>query len=105
MKKKPELAASSLSEIPLAIPKDSDISLLIKTMDNVWVRVSIDGKVIFQNELRKNSSESWNAKERIDLKIGKPEAVQLYINKESILLPKLSQNIVITKNSLKINPK
>lgn len=100
--KKPLLVESQKA---LSIPKNEDIELLIKTREPVWLKVTIDGKVIFQSELRKNSAETWRAKKSAELKIGKPEMVELFINKEPILSPRLGQNILITKEFLKVNPK
>lgn len=101
-KKKAVLSESTRA---LSIPKNEEIALLIKTKDETWLKVTTDGKVMFEGTLRRGLNETWRAKEKLELKIGKPEAIELSVNSEAILSPKLGQNILITRDSLKINPK
>ncbi len=86
----------------LSIPENEDISLVLKASEPVWAKVTVDDKVIYQNELKRSSEEAWNAKEKIELKIGKPESVEFYVNNEPINLSRIGQNIIITRNLFKV---
>lgn len=87
-------------------PKEtvSVIRLGIRSKEDCWVQVKSDGKVIFQNILRRGRFENWQAKEKIELALGSAGAVELEINGRLISsLGRRGQsikNILITKEGL-----
>lgn len=92
-----------------ALPKASsfsDIRLTILAKDNCWIKLKSDGKVVFQNTLKKGRSESWQAKEKIELSLSDARAVDLQVNEK--LITNLGRkgmalkNIIITKDGLTV---
>jgi len=83
-----------------------NITLDIHAKENCFILVKSDGRVMFQNILRKGRSESWQAKDKIELSLGNAGAVELEINGKRI--PGLGRkgqalkNISITKEGLSI---
>lgn len=89
-------------------PKDatSGIRLGIRAKDDSWIRLKADGKIIFQNILKKGRQESWQAKEKIELSLGNAGVVDLEVNGKIIApLGRRGQslkNILITKEGLSV---
>ena len=84
----------------------SEIMLVIKARENCWVTLKADGRVVFHRVLEKGRSESWKAKERMELSLGNSGVVELEVNGQ--LFPNLGRkgqalkNIVITKKGMEI---
>lgn len=82
------------------------ITLDIHARDNCFIQVKADGRVIFQNILKKGRSESWHAKDKIELSLGNAGSVDLEVNGKRISsLGRKGQalkNILITKEGLDI---
>jgi cytoskeletal protein RodZ len=82
------------------------IRLGIRAKDNCWLQIKTDGRVVFKNILKKGSSESWQAKEKIELSVGNAGVIDLEINGKPI--PRLGRrgqvlkNILITSEGLNI---
>jgi len=80
------------------------ITLDIYAKDNCFIQAKCDGRIIFQNILKKGRSESWQAKEKIELSLGNAGAVELEVNGKRISgLGRKGQalkNILITKEGL-----
>ncbi len=80
------------------------IKLGIRAKDDCWMQVKTDGKVIFQNNLKKGRFENWQAKEKIELSLGNAGVVELEVNGKFI--PSIGRrgqsikNILITKDGL-----
>lgn len=72
-----------------------------------WVSVKVDGKVVFHGVLAAGRSESWSAKEKIELSLGDAGAVELQVNDQRFAnLGRRGQplkNILINKEGLKIS--
>lgn len=72
-----------------------------------WVSVKVDGKVVFHGVLAAGRSESWSAKEKIELSLGDAGAVELQVNDQRFAnLGRRGQplkNIIINKEGLKIS--
>jgi len=84
----------------------SEIRLGILARENCWVTLKADGRLIFHGVLRKGKSESWQAKEKIELSLGNAGAVELVVNGERISsLGKRAQarkNILINREGLTV---
>jgi cytoskeletal protein RodZ len=95
------------SSLPVAIKDNSGrISLGIRTKENCWISLRLDGKLIFQRVLEKGRFESWDAKDKIELSLGNGNAVELQVNGQIFSnLGRKNQalkNIVITKEGLSV---
>jgi len=72
-----------------------------------WISAKADGKTIFHGVLARGRSETWRAKEKIELSLGDAGAVELQINDQRF--PNLGRrgkplkNILINKEGLKIS--
>ena len=94
----------------LALPKEAlgGIRLFVSAKESCLVFIKVDGKVVFHRVLEKGRSNTWKAKERIDLSLGNASAVEIIVNGQRFtnLSHKRGQplnNIVITeKDGLKI---
>ncbi len=90
--------------LPREIP--SVIRLGIRARDNCWVYLKVDGKVVFQRVLERGRSETWQAKNKIELSLGNAGAVELEVNGQ--LFSNLGRkgqalkNILVTKEGLNI---
>ena len=64
------------------IPRGSGggISLVISAKDNCLVFVKADGRVLLHRVLEKGRSDSWKAKEKIELSLSNAAAVELIVN-------------------------
>ncbi|MDP2927350.1 MAG: helix-turn-helix domain-containing protein [Candidatus Omnitrophota bacterium] len=72
-----------------------------------WISVKVDGKVVFHGVLARGRSETWQAKEKVELSLGDAGAVELQVNDQRFAnLGRHGQslkNIVINKEGLKIS--
>jgi len=84
----------------------SGIRLGIRAKDKCYVNLKVDGRTVFQGELKKGRFESWQAKDKIEFALGNAGVVDLEVNGKLISnLGKKGQalrNIVVTKDGLSI---
>ncbi len=84
----------------------SGVRLTIRARETCLLQVKLDGKVFFYGRLTKGRSETWQAKEKIELLVGNAGVVELHVNDKFYSnLGKKGQtlrNIVITKDGLNI---
>lgn len=82
----------------------TEISLVMSAKERCYAVVKVDGRVVFQRTLERGRSDSWKAKEKIELTLGNAGAVELIVNGQRFdKLGKRGQprkNIVITKEGL-----
>jgi cytoskeletal protein RodZ len=115
--KKPQAKAQTRAAAPLSasqaaaikVPKESSggVSLVVSAKENCLILVKVDGRVVLHRVLEKGRSDSWKAKERIELSLGNAAAVELIVNGQRFTkLGRKGQqlkNIVITeKDGLRI---
>ncbi len=64
------------------LPKETSggISLVIAAKENCLVFIKVDGRVVLHRVLEKGRSDSWKAKEKIELTLGNAAAVELIVN-------------------------
>jgi len=97
---------SQVKEALLQKEIPSVIRLGIRARENCWVSLKADGRVVFQRVLEKGRSETWQAKNKIELSLGNAGAVELEVNGQ--LFSNLGRkgqvlkNILITKEGLNI---
>lgn len=84
--------------LPTGELKPDDFNLEVKALSDCWMRVSADGEELFQGTLAKGKKEKWQAKNRIELRIGKPEALEVRLNGKVIDLKKIKvkKKLIIT---------
>ncbi|MFH0917958.1 MAG: helix-turn-helix domain-containing protein [Candidatus Omnitrophota bacterium] len=70
-----------------------------------WISAKVDGKVVFHGVLARGRSETWQAKEKVELSLGDAGAVELQVNDQRFAnLGRHGQslkNVVINKDGLK----
>jgi transcriptional regulator with XRE-family HTH domain len=97
--------AKSTKAVKKELPRGFLLGLFAR--DKSWISVKVDGKVVFHGVLARGRSESWTAKEEIDLSLGDAGAVELQVNDQRFAnLGRRGQplkNIVINKAGLKIS--
>ncbi len=69
------------------LSKKLPLRLTIEAIDNVWLRVTSDGKVLFQTVLKRGTSESWTATQVLEVWTGNSSNMSLTINGTSIGSP------------------
>ena len=83
------------------------VRLGIRARENCWIQLKADGRVIFEGILMKGRSESWHAKNKIELTVGNAGAIELEVNGKPIpSLGKRGQKIkgiIISKEGLSIS--
>lgn len=89
---------------PIKTPVATPMSLSAKALDNVWVRISSDTKVIFEGVLQKNDKENWQAQNEFKLRIGNPSKLSLTLNDQPVgnISPYGPINVVINKDGVKV---
>lgn len=92
------------NDIP--IEKSSKIKLAVRAKDSAWISIKSDGKTLFKGIFRRGMSETWIAKEKMELSLGDAGAVELEVNGKRI--PALGRkgevikNIKISKDSISV---
>jgi cytoskeletal protein RodZ len=104
---KTEVVKPSVSTVSVpAENPEPGVRIGIHALDDCWVQARLDGKIIFQNVLKKGRFESWSAKDKVELSLGSAGSVRLEVNGK--LIPSLGRksqvlkNIQITKDGLKV---
>ena len=103
-----ETSASVISKLRVfPIAKDKFIELILQSTDNVWMKVKKDGKVVFEDTLPKGGKKEWFAADKIELWVGRAEALNFTINGKSIgnIGKGKIKNIQISRRGLKIRNK
>ena len=62
------------------ISKKEKLTLKIKAVENVWIRIKSDGKVLFESTLKKNRIETWYAQDNIEIWSGNTSLMKLTLN-------------------------
>lgn len=80
------LRRAELGNFP-KIPLKTPLELTITAADNVWLRVTCDGKVLFQSILKKGASETWKADSLVEIWTGNSSNMQLVLNRFALGSP------------------
>lgn len=62
------------------IAKRTPLELTVKAVDNVWLRVTADGQVVFQQTMRRGASNVWSAKTGLEIWTGNSSNMALSLN-------------------------
>jgi cytoskeletal protein RodZ len=71
--------ASGISRVPFA-QKIQEISVAVTAKRNCFLRVKVDGSVLFEGVLKKSNVETWNAGKEIEFKMSDGSAVYIEVN-------------------------
>jgi cytoskeletal protein RodZ len=74
------LRSVELGNFPKLAAK-TPLELTITAADSVWLRVTCDGKVLFQSILKKGASETWKASNAVEIWTGNSSNMQLFLNR------------------------
>lgn len=87
------------------IAKKTPLNLTIKAVDAVWLKVTCDGKVLFQNILKKGNSENWTAASEMEIWTGNSSSMVLTLNKYSLGSPGkgVVKRMVINRDGVKVS--
>jgi len=96
--------ATGLKLPAINIPRSEPLTLLVKAGQNVWMEVKSDGEVIFRNSIPQGSVEAWKADEKIELWVGKAEALELMLNGIPLGSPGsgVKKGILINRKGMKL---
>lgn len=95
------VVGSSVRQKPAEEINSGELTAFLKVNRNCFVRVKVDGKLLFEGILNKGTIETWKGKEEIEFKISDGSAVHLEVNGKAI--PALTSMRKPIK-SLKITP-
>lgn len=86
------------------LSKKATLELRLRALDNVWVRVTGDGKVLYQGILGRNAVETWTAKEALEIWTGNAANMFLSVNRFSIGSPGrgMIRKMIITREGVRI---
>ncbi|MCQ9207964.1 MAG: DUF4115 domain-containing protein [Omnitrophica bacterium] len=88
--------------LPVSTVLPKKLVLEVRATDKCWLGVKVDNQSMFQGTLSKGNRERWEARERIELRIGKPEALAVFVNDKRIDLKKIrvKKGLVITRDGV-----
>lgn len=98
---------STQSTIP--IPQDKSVRVIklgIRAKEDCWIQLRADGRMVFQNILKKGRFESWQAEDKIEFSVGNAGVIDLEVNGKLVSnlgrRGQVIKNIVINKEGLTI---
>lgn len=99
---KVKVTVTPVAAPPAAPVKRGNLVVEVRTKDQCWIKVKADEEVVFQKALLKGRTERWQAKENLELRIGKPEALEVFLNGRLIDLKKakVKRTLVITREGI-----
>jgi cytoskeletal protein RodZ len=103
------VSAPQVASVQTKINKDltQGFTLGISARGKSWISAKVDGKVVFHGVLARGRSETWQAREKVELSLGDAGAVELQVNDQRFAnLGRHGQplkNVVINKDGLKIS--
>lgn len=90
----------------VAVPANEPLKLQVTARERTWLRVTADGKVIFQNVLEKGKTEQWLAQESLSLWLANAGGVQLTLNGKSLGAPgrrgEVIKDLQITRSGMQV---
>lgn len=91
----------------LLVPANQALILSVEAKDNAWLRVKSDGNVIFEHTLAKGSIENWEARDELELWVGRAEALSFTLNGKALDSPGRGRikKIIIDHYGLKVEKK
>ena len=89
------------------IETQQQLNLVLRAKKKVWMQVKSDGRVVFEDVLKKGDMECWLADDSIELWVGDGSVLELELNGKPIGSPGTGviKNIIITRQGMKIGGK
>lgn len=90
---------------PVLVPgRISPVMLKAFALGDTWLQIKCDGRIIFEGVLNKGVTETWEAKEKIELWTGKAKNLRLELNGKPLGSPGrgVKRGIIITKEGMKV---
>lgn len=86
------------------VSKKTPLELRLRALDNVWVRVTGDGKTLYQGILGRNAVETWTAVETLEIWTGNASNMFLSVNRTSLGSPGrgMIRKMIITREGVRI---
>ena len=80
------------------------LSLEIRALDAVWLRVSADGAILYQGILKKGTTEHWSAKDAIEIWTGNASSMTLVLNKTALGSPGkgVVKRMIVSREGIRI---
>lgn len=75
---------SSVASKPVPVEEVAGVTVALTAKKRCFLRVTVDGKILFEGILNSGSVETWKGKEEIELKISDGSAIQLEVNGRAI---------------------
>jgi transcriptional regulator with XRE-family HTH domain len=103
-REKAQSPGAKSKEPAINIPKNKPLKLVVKAREDVWIEIKSDGELLFRNVLSKRSVETWKAKEKIELWVGKAQALELILNGRKLGSPGrgVQKGVLITHQGMKL---
>ncbi|MDD4879144.1 MAG: DUF4115 domain-containing protein [Candidatus Omnitrophica bacterium] len=79
VKPKPAAKPSPAAAV-LRVPKGENLMLSLKARSDVYLKLKVDGSVVYDGILKKGSNERWEAKESFEISASKAEALAADMN-------------------------
>ncbi len=83
-----------------------EITLTVRAKKTSWLRVLVDGQVVFQSTLTSGTVEKWDAKEKIEISGRNISQLEFELNGKLIgplgREDRLAKRVVVTKNGLSV---
>lgn len=86
--------------------KTAEMNLTARPLNNVWLSLKIDGRLIFEDILKKGDEEHWKAGQSFAIKVNQPQNILLFYNNQPIARLKeyhTPKNITISNHKIKIH--
>lgn len=107
--KKAAVVAPAQGLIPSAkeAKAKNSVTLVARAQEDNFIKVKVDGRLVYQGLLHKGKAESWTAKEKIELSVANAGSIVLEVDGK-IISPSLGRrgeplkNILINSDGLKI---
>jgi hypothetical protein len=96
------MPAKLIEQQNVLIPQNEKLILSIKTTDDVWIELRLDGNIIFKNVLKGGSEEEWQADENFELWTGNAAAMNVTLNGHNLGSPGVGvkKGIIINRQGI-----
>lgn len=86
------------------VAKNKPLKLTIRALQDSWMQVKSDGRVVFENILSKGKEEKWTAKKEIEIWVGNAEGLELILNGRELgaLGKGVIKGILITREGMTV---
>ena len=82
-------AAAPAQTAPVALqpmPRQVEPKLSIRLKNDAWLRVSVDGQVVFEGRAPRDAVQEWKPAKFVDIRTTEPASLELSLNGQLILL-------------------